>query len=145
LLKRLPFNRRKDVSPIIDSDALVEENELKKKLPDNQFVGDKRALHEAALMHDFMDGFQDSKECRGITFYLKTEKVPDFAVQIAVNNHDKPGGEQEWIWTLSDTKKKDLAGLGNQPSAKLTARDVCMTVWEDVDPNHYKRPGGKIE
>lgn len=141
----LAFNKLKDVSPIVDSDALVEENELKKKLPDNQFVGDKRALHEVGLMHDFLDGFRGAKECEGITFYLKKDNVPDYAVQITVNGHDKPGAEQEWIWMLSDTKKKELGGLGNQGSAKLTARDVCMTVWENVDPNHYKKPGGRIE
>jgi hypothetical protein len=147
--RRLPpslgFNRIKDVSPVVDTDALREESELKKKLPDNQFVGDKRAFHEAALMHEFLDGFRNSKECEGITFYLRNEKVPDFVVQITVNNHDTPDSEQEWIWILSDTKKKELGGLGNQSSAELTARDVCMTVWEDVDANHFKKPGGKIE
>jgi hypothetical protein len=51
-------NKLNDVSPIIDSDALVEENELKKKLPDNQFVGDKRALHEGSLMHDLLELLQ---------------------------------------------------------------------------------------
>ena len=141
----LGFNKIKDVSPIIDSDALVEENELKKKLPGNQFVGDKRALHEGSLMHDFLDGFRDAKECEGITFYLKKDTIPDYSAQITVNNHDRPGAEQEWIWMLSDTKKKELGGLGTQSSAKLTARDVCMTVWENVDPNHYKKPGGRIE
>jgi hypothetical protein len=141
----LGFSKDKDISPIFDLDAFMEESELKKKLPDNQFVGEKRALHEGALLHDFMQGFQDSKECQGITFYLKKDKVPDFTVQISVNNHDTPGTEQEWIWRLSDTKKNELAGLGNQTNAQLAARDVCMTVWEDVDPNHYKKSGGRIE
>jgi hypothetical protein len=141
----LGFSKIKDVSPITDSDALTEENELKKKLPGNEFVGAKRALHEGGLMHDFLDDFRGAKECEGITFYLKKATVPDYAVQITVNNHDKPGAEQEWIWMLFDTKKKELGGLGNQSSSKLTARDVCMTVWENVDPNHYKKPGGKIE
>jgi hypothetical protein len=141
----LGFNKLKDVPPIVDSDALTEENELKKKLPDNQFVGDARALHEASLMHDFLDGFREMKECEGITFYLKKNTVPDYAVHITVNFHDKPGAEQGWIWLLSDTKKKELGGMGTQSSAKLTARDVCMTVWENVDPNHYKKAGGRIE
>lgn len=97
-------------------------------------------------MHDFLDGFRESKECEGITFYLKKDTVPDCALQVGVRNHDKPGREQEWTWMLYDTKtKKELGGLGIQSSAKLTARDVCMTVWENVDPNHYKKPGGEIE
>lgn len=141
----LGFNKIKDVSPIIDTDALLEENELKKKLPSNQFVGDKRAIHEAALAHDFLDGFREAKDCEGITFYLKKDVIPDYSAQITVNNHDKSGTEQEWIWMLSDIRKKALGGLGNQSSARLTARDICMTVWENVDPNHVKKPGGKIE
>ncbi len=141
----LGFNRAKDVSPIIDSDALVEEGKLEKQLPGNEFVKDKRALHEGSLMHEFLEGFKDSKECKGITFYLSNTKVPDFAVQITVNSHDTPNSKQEWVWMLSDTRKKELGGLGTQSSAKLTARDVCLTVWEDVDPNHFKKPGGRIE
>jgi hypothetical protein len=141
----LGFNRAKDISPVIDSDALVEEGEMLKKLPGNEFVKDKRALHEGGLMHGFVEGFTDSKECHGITFYLRKETVPDFAVQITVTFHDQPNHEQEWVWMLSDTRKKELGGLGTQSSAKLTARDVCLTVWDDVDPNHLKKPGGKIE
>lgn len=141
----LGFNHAKDVSPIIDSDAFMEEKELEKKLPGNEFVMDKRAMHEASLMNDFIEGFKNSKECNGITFYMINKKVPDFAVQITVNFHDLANHKQEWVWMLSDTRKKELGGLGTQSSAKLTARDVCLTVWDDVDPNHFKKPGGKIE
>lgn len=141
----LGFNRAKDVSPIIDSDALVEEGEMQKKLPGNEFVKDKRALHEAGLMHEFVEGFTDSKECKGITFYMRNEHVPDYAVQISVNFHDHPNHDQEWVWMLSDTHNKKLGGLGTQTSAKLTARDVCLTVWEDVDANHFNKPGGRID
>ena len=42
-------------------------------------------------------------------------------------------------------KEKTLSGLGIQSSAKLTARDVCMTIWENLDPNHFKKPGGTIK
>lgn len=96
-------------------------------------------------MQQFVEGFRASKECNGITLYLKESKPPQFTVQMTVNNHDRPGREQGWIWMLFEAGKKELGGLGNQSSAKLTARDVCMTVWEDVDPNHYKAPGGRVE
>lgn len=141
----LGFAKIKDVSPILDSDSLVEEGKLEKRLPGNQFIKDKRALHETALMHDFLDGFRESKECEGITFYMSAKKAPGFTVQISVNFHDNPNMEQEWIWMLFDAKTKGMGGLGTQSSAKLAARDVCMTVWEDIDPNHYKKPGGRIE
>src|SRR2546427_10432657 len=150
----LGFNHIKGVSPITDEDAYMEELKLEKQLPGNEFVHDKRAMHEAALMNEFMEGFKNSKECNGITFYLKTDKKPDFAVHIMVSGHDdKKVGEQSWTWMLGylndpspvDSKSHGMGGMGIQSNAKLTARDVCMTVWDDVDPNHFKKPGGKIE
>jgi hypothetical protein len=150
----LGFNHLKDVSPITDEDAHAEELKLEKELSGNQFVHDKRAMHEAALMNEFMEGFKNSKECNGITFYLKTDKRPDFTVQIMVSGHDNPKiAEQSWTWILgyaadpspADRSGHGIGGVGSQSTAKLTARDVCMTVWDDVDPNHFKKPGGKIE
>lgn len=150
----LGFNHIKDVSPIIDSDALLEEGRLEKELPGNQFVHDKRAMHETALMSEFVEGFKDSKECNGITFYLRTDKKPDFTVQISVTGHDDTKlSEQSWTWILgypadpspADKASHGMGGMGIQSNGKLTARDVCMTVWDDVDPNHFKKPGGKIE
>ena len=150
----LGFNRIKDVPPIIDSDALIEEGRLEKELPGNQFVHDKRAMHEMTLMNEFMEGFKNSKECNGITFYLKTDKKPDFTVQISVMGHDDSKlSEQTWTWMLgwpgdpgpADKASHGMGGMGSQSTAKLTARDVCLTVWDDVDPNHFKKPGGKIE
>jgi hypothetical protein len=105
-------------------------------------------------MNEFMEGFKNSRECHGITFYLKTDKRPDFTIQISVMGHDDPKlNEQTWTWILSwpgdpgsaDGKAHGMGGMGNQSTAKLTAKDVCMTVWDDVDPNHFKKPGGKIE
>jgi hypothetical protein len=150
----LGFNHIKDVSPILDSDALSEEHKLEKELPGNQFVHDKRAMHETVLMNEFIEGFKNSKECNRITFYLKTEKKPDFAIQITVFGHDDPNfGGQSWTWILgypgdpgpADSKTHGMGGMGSQTTAKLTARDVCKTIWEDVNPNHFKKPGGKIE
>jgi len=150
----LGFTHIKDVSPVLDSDAMHEEWELQKKLPGNQFVHDKTAMHETVLMNEFVEGFKDSKECNGITFYLKSEKKPDFTVQISVMGHDSSqSGDQTWTWILAypgdpspvDKPSHGIGGMGNQSNGKLTARDVCLTIWDDVDPNHFKKPGGKIE
>jgi hypothetical protein len=149
----LGFANIKDVSPIQDNDAVMQEAKLKKELPGNQMVESIRLMHEAALLHEFVEGFKDSKECNGITLYMKAkpDKVAEFTLQATVDNYGKPGVEQTWTWMIFDMQTKDgktergLAGLGNQSTGKLTARDVCMTVWEDVDPNHYKKPGGTIE
>jgi hypothetical protein len=149
----LGFNHIKDASPIIDMDALLEEEEMQKKLPDNPFVKDKRAMHQASLMHDFLEGFQNSKECSGITFTMKEGSKPDFTVQIGVTGHDKHAADQTWTWILawpadpSPTGKEShgMGGMGSQSLAKLAARDVCLTIWDDIDPNHFKKPGGRIE
>jgi hypothetical protein len=148
--KKLPptlgFNHIKGVSSILDDDAYMEESKLEKQLPGNEFVHDKRAMHEAGLISEFMEGFKNSKECNGITFYLKTDKGPDFTVLIVVSGHDDPKAEQSWTWILAHQGSPNgWGGTGIQSTAKLTARDVCMTVWDDVDPNHFKKPGGKIE
>jgi hypothetical protein len=150
----LGFNHIKDVSAIADEDAFIEERRLEKELPGNEFVHDKRAMHEMSLMNEFMEGFKNSKECNGITFYLKTAKKPDFTVQIMVSGHDNPkASEQSWTWILgypadpspAEKSSHGVGGMGIQSNAKLTARDVCITVWDDIDPNHFKKPGGKIE
>jgi hypothetical protein len=154
LAPTLGFNHAKDISPIIDDDAIHEEWKLEKELPGNKFVYEKRAMHEASLMNEFMEGFKSSKECDGITFYLKTDKKPAFTVQISVMGHDDPHQkEQTWTWILgypgdpspADGKSHGLGGMGIQSNAKLTAKDVCLTIWDDVDPNHFKKPGGRIE
>jgi hypothetical protein len=149
----LGFNHIKGVPPILDSDALAEEERLEKELPGNQFIHDTRAMHEAALMNEFLEGFKNSKECNGITFYLKTGKKPDFTVQITVFQNNRTVGEQAWTWILgypgdqspADKPGHGIGGMGIQSTVKLTARDVCMSIWDDVDPNHFKKPGGKIE
>ena len=150
----LGFTHIKNVSPITDDDAMHEEWELQKKLPGNEFVHDKTAMHETILMNEFVEGFKDSKECNGVSFYLKSDKKPDFTVQINVVGHDtsKPG-DQTWTWILSypgdpgpaDKPSHGIGGMGNQSNGRLTARDVCLTIWDDVAPNHFKKPGGQIE
>jgi hypothetical protein len=103
----LGFNHIKDVSPILDMDAYGEEIKMQKKLPNNEFVKTKRFLHETALLNEFVEGFKDSKECNGITLYLKTEKKPDFIVLIGVSGHDPDPAlgelksDPSWAWFLS--------------------------------------------
>lgn len=147
----LGFNNTKDIPPIMDEDAYMEEVKLKEKLPGNRFVEDKRAFHEGFLQKEFLDGFQNSKECDGITFYRDTAKANTTA-QITVMFHDTPNHDQEWIWMLfggpqqAGKTEKSLSGIGTQSMAKFTARDVCMTMWENIDPNHFKKgPGGTIK
>jgi len=96
----LGFRHVKDVSSILDQDAFHEEIKLEKQLPDNQFVQAKRAMHEAALMNEFVDAFKNSEECNGITLYIRDDKKPSFVVTVGVDGHDEPNREQSWTWIL---------------------------------------------
>jgi hypothetical protein len=145
---------QKDVSAVLDQDALTEETELDKRLPGNEFVKDKPAFHEAALMNQFVEAFKNTKACHGIVLYLKDlSKKPDFRVQLSGPGHDKHPDDQTWTWMLSypgdpspaNSPAHGMGGLGNQSNATLTARDVCLTIWDDIDPNHFKKPGGTVQ
>ena len=90
------------------------------------------------LTDQFRDIFKESTECRGITFYTSEKKAPpNFKVQIKLTSDDARDAEPEWSWTVRDARKRrgkedELRGIGNQTSAALAIRDVCITVWENM-------------
>ena len=102
---------------------------------------------DADFSQEFLDIFKDSEECSGIIVYTGDKKTPpDFNVRLTVGTSDTPELEQEWLWTVLSAKRGragELRGTGNQTSAALAVRDMCTTVWEDLDPNHYKKPEPK--
>ena len=106
-----------------------------------------RPVIDADLSEEFLDIFKDSEECSGIIVYTGDKKTPpDFKVRLTVGTSDTPELEQEWLWTVLSAKRGragELRGTGNQTSAALAVRDMCTTVWEDLDPNHYKKPEPK--
>jgi len=135
----LGFNHAKGVSGILDEDAYQEELAMAKRFPGNEFVYTGRAMREADLLRRFVEGFQDSKECSSISLYLKTDRKPEFILMIVVSGRDKTPIDQTWTWAFSEAR--GMGGFGMQSTAKLTARDVCLTIWDNVDPNHFKKPG----
>lgn len=156
----LGFFVQSDSSGVFDSDASLEQKQLERQLPGNEFVHDERAMHEAALMNEFVEGFKNATECHGIVFYLKLGERPDFLVTIQVMGHDRQGFgatsvDETWDWTLLTGRRKNsspvgsfsdaFGGVGTQSSAALTARDVCQTIWDDIDPNHFQTPGGRLK
>lgn len=151
----LKFKDGSHLDPVMDFDAWTEEQELKKQLPGNQFLGDKLGFHDMALMNEFLDAFKAVKECNGITLFIDETRHPDpdFTVRMQISGHDDHPKDQTWTWMLAyphdpspkNTKDHGVGGLGVQSTAKLTARDVCLTVWDDVDPNHFKKGGGRVE
>lgn len=139
----LGFNKGKGISVIVDEDACQEELETAKRSPGNGLVSAGRAMREAHLLRQFAERFQDSRECDGISLYLKTDQKPEFTLTIVVSGRDTPPEDQTWTWAFSGPR--GMGGFGIQSNAKLTARDICLTVWENIDANHFKRPGAKTE
>ena len=139
----LGFSKGKGASGILDEDAYQEELEAAKRRPGNQSVASGRAMREADLLRQFAEGFQGSQECNGISLYLNTDRKPEFALTIIVSGGDKSPEDRSWTWAFSEPG--GMGGFGIQNNARLTARDVCRTVWENLDPQHFKKPGMKIE
>jgi hypothetical protein len=141
------FAHVETVSPVLDVDALAEENALKKDSPKDSSIPGKRAVHEALLRNEFLAAFKDSKECDGIAFYGKADQVPAFTIQIGVRGHDKSARKPSWTWILAypgdrsplNSEGHGMGGIGSQPNARLTAKEICATIWGITGLNHPKR------
>jgi len=139
----LGFSKGKGASGILDEDAYEEELDTAKRRPGNESPSTGRVMREADLLRQFAEGFQGSRECNGISLYLNTDRKPEFALTIIVSGGDKSPEDQSWTWAFSEPR--GMGGFGIQSNAKQTARDICLTVWDNIDVNHFKRPGGKVE
>jgi hypothetical protein len=38
----------------------------------------------------------------------------------------------------------EAGDMGKQRTAKLAAKDVCLTIWDDLYPNHFKGQGEEL-
>jgi len=139
----LGFKRGKGVSGILDEDAYQEELEMAKRFPGDETVSTGRATREAELLRQFAEGFQSSQECDGVSFDLKTDLKPQFTLAIVVSGYGKNPDDQTWTWAFSEPR--GMGGFGIQSNAKLTARDVCLTLWDNIDPNHFRKPRSKTQ
>ena len=116
---------------------------MAKRLPGDETVYAGRAAREAELLRQFAEGFQSSRECDGISFDLKSDLKPQFTLAILVSGRDKDPEDQTWTWAFSEPS--GMGGFGIQSNAKLTVRDVCLTLWDNIDPNHFKKPRSKTQ
>jgi len=115
-----------------------------------------RALMEGSrrmLMQAFVDAFRDPEECKGITFYTGEGEKPAFTVQLSVTGVLSDNHQQTWGWWLrwpgdpgpANRDGYGFGGTGTQSSARLTARDVCLKIWDDVDPSHFSKSGQPVK
>ena len=129
---RLGFAETKDASPIVDTDLFDEQKYVEGAGADSSAVKAKRAAHEAALMREFMDGFNQAKECDGIVMMGTGDQKPDFSLQIMVDSHDLHGQKPVWVWVLRQIRSDKVPPVGNDDSGKQAAAGVCRAVWSVV-------------
>jgi len=129
---RLGFVQAKDVSPIIDTDVFDEAKYVEESGSDSSAVKAKRTAHEAALNHEFMDGFNQARECDRVIFMGKGDQKPDFELQIMVDSHDTPGQKPVWEWVLRDLRSNKLMPVGNDDSGQQAAKNICLAVQKAI-------------
>ncbi len=130
---RLSFVESKDAAGITDTDMFDWQKYVEAGQSDRATAQARRALHEAALTREFMDGFSQTKECDGIVFMGKGDQKPDFTLQIIVDSHDTPGQRPVWVPVLRDLRQDKLNSLGDEDSAKQAARSICLAIWKVED------------
>ena len=124
----------------VDTDVFDEQKYLEGTGSDTTAVKAKRVAHEDALMREFMDGFNQSKECDGVILLGNGDNKPDFELQIIIDSHDTPGQKTVWNWVMRDMASNKILPLGfNIPSGKDAAKGICQAVWENADPGHFKK------
>jgi len=132
------FAETTDGSAITDTDVFDEQKYVEEGGGDSANVKTKRAAHETTLMREFMAGFNDTKECDGVVLIGKGDHKPGFSMQVFVDSHDTPGQKPVWNWVLRDLSKNKLMAHGQEDSGKVAARDICLAVLKDANPNRIK-------
>jgi len=138
---RLGFSEANGAVAFVDTDIFDEQKYIETIGADTAAVKAKRAAHEDALMREFMDGFNQEKECDGIILLGKGDNKPDFGLQIVIDSHDTPGQKTVWNWVLKDMSKDRILPPGLYiDSGKDAARGICHAVWANTDPARFKKP-----
>lgn len=136
---RLGFVETKDAPGLVDTDQFDMQKYVEEGGSDSSTVKATRAAHESALTREFMDGFQNAKECDGIVLMGAGDNKPDFALQIMVDSHDTPNQKPVWNWVMRDVHTGKLMPVGIDDTGKQAAADVCRAVWNATDPDRLKK------
>lgn len=128
---RLGFVKTKDSSGIVDSDLLKQQKQLQDA---GAAIHSMRDAHQAELMNDFVQSFNDTRECDRIVLVGSGDNKPDFALQVNVDSHDTSGLKPVWRWDLHDLRRNKPIPEGHDDSAQQTAKAVCTAIWNRVGP-----------
>jgi hypothetical protein len=83
---------------------------------------------------EFLAAFDQMKECHGIQVSRTNAKAADFRVVTSFAKADTPEMEEEWLWTVFDSRQnanRGFRGTGIAPSAADAMRAMCSDVWEN--------------
>ena len=93
-----------------------------------------RLMADAEMSPEFSNAFKDSKECRGIQLSAKGSKTRgDFKIYTSFATADTPEMEEQWLWTVFETRRSatgELRAAGRGDSPAEAVRDLCMVVWD---------------
>lgn len=139
---RLGFVQTRESSGVVDGDLL---NAQKGMGDSGAAMHSMRDMHQADLTREFIQDFNDTKECDRIVLLGRGDNKPDFAMQVEVTSHDTQGQKPVWHWRLRDTRTKKPIPEGQDDSSKQTARDICAAVWKRVDPSRLRQIEGDAQ
>ncbi|HEY6249947.1 MAG TPA: hypothetical protein VI685_08295 [Candidatus Angelobacter sp.] len=135
---RLGFRQSKGATEFVDTDVFDEQKYVEETGADSTSIKAKRAAHEAILMREFMDGFNQAKECDGIVMLGAGDNKPDFELQVIIDSHDTPGQKTVWNWVLRDMSRNQILPVGNVDSGKEAAKGICTAVWKNTEADRKK-------
>ena len=135
----MAFTETKTATPIIDTDMFDLQKYIEESGGNSSSVKSKRDSHEAGLTREFMDGFNQAKECDGIILMGSGDQKPDFSLQVLVDSHDTAGQHPVWVWILRDVGKDKLMPVGSEDSAKDAAKGICQAVQQQANPDIPKK------
>lgn len=139
-MPRLAFVNTQTALAFVDTDMFDQQKYVEEVGGDSESIRTKRASHEAELMKEFMDGFNQSKECDGIILMGEGDQKPDFALQIIIDSHDTPKQKTVWNWVVRDMANDRVLPVGfNIASGKDAAIGICQAVWKEADPQRFKK------
>lgn len=136
---RLAFVQTKGTPALVDTDLYDEQQYVEQTGADSASIKSKRAEHETALMREFMDGFNQAKECDGIVMMGAGDQKPGFELHIMVDSHDLHDQKPVWVSVLRESRTGKLLPIGNDESGKQAAAGICRSVWNVVDPDRVKK------
>jgi hypothetical protein len=91
----------------------------------------------------FQNALSEANACSGLTLSTTGRTTrSDFKVLLRYNLADTPEMEEEWVWSLFDTRrdpKGEFRATGAETSAQSAVTNMCTEVWENFNSSGGSR------